>query len=256
MESDNDQSDVGIAEIIAPRALRDRPNNLSPTSQPNRFRAFGEIRPLPAGYELPFFTPFCYSPYATSPIAQQSRRLRDQVKRADPATLDGCAARVAAMIDARLAPTFLRSNPALVPIPRRIPLQPHDPISAPEAIARALKSAGLGGLVWPALRRTRVIPKSAWVKPGSRPEFIEHYTSLELLDEEPATHRFLLVDDFVTRGRTLLAAAAVLYQAIPDARIRAFALIRTEGLAPDIAAIASPKIGVIRYLGGDAFRSP
>jgi O-antigen ligase len=61
---------------------------------------------------------------------------------------------------------------------------------------------------------------------------------------------------FVTRGRTLLAAAAVLYQALPCVEIRAFALVRTEGLAPDIAAITAPTIGTIRYLGGDAFRSP
>jgi hypothetical protein len=37
---------------------------------------------------------------------------------------------------------------------------------------------------------------------------------------------------------------------------RAFALVRTEGLVPDIAAITAPTIGAIRYLGGDAFRSP
>jgi len=53
-----------------------------------------------------------------------------------------------------------------------------------------------------------------------------------------------------------MAAAAVLYQAIPRAHIRAFALIRTEGLAPDIDSITAPTLGVIRYLGGDAFRSP
>jgi hypothetical protein len=106
------------------------------------------------------------------------------------------------------------------------------------------------------------VPKSAWSRPGSRPEFLEHYDSLELANwadlanHQPIALRFLLVDDFVTRGRTLLAAAAVLYRAFPRGRMRAFALVRTEGLAADIAAITCPTTGVIRYLGGDAFPSP
>ena len=118
------------------------------------------------------------------------------------------------------------------------------------------RRAGHGKIVWPALRRVRAIPKSAWVRPGSRPEFLERYTSLELIDHDPPASRLILVDDFVTRGRTLLAAATVLHQAVPSAHLRAFALVRTEGLVPDIAAITAPTIGAIRYLGGDAFRSP
>jgi hypothetical protein len=66
----------------------------------------------------------------------------------------------------------------------------------------------------------------------------------------------LLVDDFVTRGRTLLASAAVLQRAFPRVQLQALALIRTEGVSSDIDAIAAPVIGVIRYVVGDAFRSP
>jgi len=225
-------------------------NSKSPT------RIVGQTRPLPAGYKLPFFSPLCYSPYGTSPLAQQSRRLRDQVKRADHATLARCAGRINKLIDAGTARHFLGPDIALIPVPRRVPYGPLDRPTAPEAIACALRAAGHGKVVWPALRRVRAIPKSAWARPGSRPEFPEHYTSLELIDHQPPALRLLLVDDFVTRGRTLLAAAAVLYQAVPRAHLRAFALVRTEGLAPDIAAITAPTIGAIRYLGGDAFRSP
>jgi hypothetical protein len=255
MESDIDESDLAVSDEIAPPAHRNAAGKT-----PSRVPA--PARPLPAGYQLPLFTPFCYSPHGTSPLAQRSRRLRDQVKRVDPATLAHCAARVAAMMNTGLAPNFLKPGAVLVPVPRRIPVDTPNANTAPMAIACALHTAGLGDLVRPALRRTRAVPKSAWSRPGSRPEFLEHYTSLELLDRELPAPRFttalrlVLVDDFVTRGRTLLAAAAVLYQAVPRADIRAFALIRTEGLAPDIPAIVAPKIGAIRYLGGDAFRSP
>jgi hypothetical protein len=249
MGSDIDEPELGVRDVIAPPAPRNA-DRKTPS------RICGETRPLPAGYQLPFFTPFCYSPYGTSRLAQQSRRLRDQVKHADPTTLARGAARVAAMIDAEVAPNFLNPDVTLVPVPRCVPCDPRNPTSAPVAITRALHAAGLGGTIWPALRRWRAVPKSAWSRPGSHPEFLEHYNSLELLNHEPPAHRFLLVDDFITRGRTILAAAAILYQAFPRAHIRAFALIRTEGLAPDIFAITTPTIGIVRYLGGDAFRSP
>jgi hypothetical protein len=240
MESDIDEPDLGVSDVIA----LPRRRNADPP------------RPLPPGYQLPFFAPFCYSPYGTSLLAERSRHLRDQVKRADPRTLAHCAARVAQMIDSQVAPDFLNSDVALVPVPRCIPCDARNPISAPVAITRALRAAGLGGFIWPALRRWRAVPKSSWSRPGSRPEFLDHYTSFELLDHEPPADRFLLVDDFITRGRTIMAAAAVLYQAIPRAHIRAFALICTEGLAPDIFAITTPTVGIVRHLGGDAFRSP
>ena len=215
-----------------------------------------QSHPLPVGFRLPFFTPFCYSPRGTSLLAKKSRRLRDLVKRADSVTLAQCAERVTALTDAGTARNFLGPDIVLVPVPRRVAYDPRYRPTAPEAIAHALRAAGHGQLVWPALRRARAVPKSVWSRPGSRPEFLAHYSSLELIRDEPPNHRFLLIDDFVTRGRTLLAAAAVLHQAMPRAQLRAFALVRTEGLTPDIAAITAPSIGAIRYVGGDAFRSP
>jgi hypothetical protein len=250
------EADADVCDSVAP-AVRHKARTTAPH--------FGlqPVHPLPTGYRLPFFTPFCYSPRGASVRAERSRRLRDLVKRADAATLGACCRRVAAMVEeGGVAADFLAPATVLVPIPRRIPHDPLGPVSAPEAIARALRVADLAGVVCPALRRWRAVPKSAWSRPGSRPEFLEHFHSLEFADAielpitDPQALHLLLVDDFITRGRTLLAAAALLYQSFPYARICAFALVRTEGLAPDIAAIASPVTGVIRYLGGDAFRSP
>ena len=66
----------------------------------------------------------------------------------------------------------------------------------------------------------------------------------------------VLIDDIVTKGRTLLAAAERIREALPEARIKAFALIRTQGAARDIHALLDPCRGEIKWKGGDALRRP
>jgi len=55
----------------------------------------------------------------------------------------------------------------------------------------------------------------------------------------------VLVDDVLTKGTTLLAAASVLQKAFPASTIQAFALIRTMGLVPEVDRILSPCVGLI-----------
>jgi hypothetical protein len=66
----------------------------------------------------------------------------------------------------------------------------------------------------------------------------------------------VLVDDVVTKGRTLLAAATRIQEAFPDTEVRAFALLRTMGLIPDVAQLLEPCVGEIRWTGADAQREP
>ena len=68
--------------------------------------------------------------------------------------------------------------------------------------------------------------------------------------------RLLLVDDVVTKGRILLAAAARLRELCPASEVRAFALVRTMGLARGIEHLVSPCEGEIRWGDGDARRQP
>jgi hypothetical protein len=65
-----------------------------------------------------------------------------------------------------------------------------------------------------------------------------------------------LVDDVVTKGATLLAAAQVVEAALPGAQLRAFALIRTCGFVADVAQIEDPTIGMIQERSRDARRDP
>ena len=83
-----------------------------------------------------------------------------------------------------------------------------------------------------------------------------HVPSLEVVGRSAPTARLLLVDDFVTKGRTLLAAASVLANACPGVEVRGIAVVMTMGLVPDIERIASPVVGDIWFERGDAVRVP
>jgi orotate phosphoribosyltransferase len=76
---------------------------------------------------------------------------------------------------------------------------------------------------------------------------------------EPSALRLqnvVLIDDVITKGRTFLAAAARVREAIPGAQVRAFALLRTMGLADGVQSLLAPCRGEIRWIGGDAQRIP
>ena len=49
-----------------------------------------------------------------------------------------------------------------------------------------------------------------------------------------------VVDDFIKKGATFLAAAALIRHHAPNATVRVFALIRTLDLQPEIAQIVGP----------------
>ena len=65
-----------------------------------------------------------------------------------------------------------------------------------------------------------------------------------------------VVDDFITKGNTLLAACSLLKEALPEAEVRAFALVRTMGLVPEVERVVEPCMGTIRVSLDEAFREP
>jgi hypothetical protein len=68
--------------------------------------------------------------------------------------------------------------------------------------------------------------------------------------------RLIIVDDVITKGRTLLAAALRLHEAFPNADIRAFALVRTMGFVARLGDTLDPCQGIVRWAGNDARREP
>jgi hypoxanthine phosphoribosyltransferase len=83
-----------------------------------------------------------------------------------------------------------------------------------------------------------------------------HYESFAIDSLPQAPVSVVLVDDVITKGRTLLAAAERLQEAFPAAHIKAFALLRTMGLIPKIRRLLEPCKGSICWRAGDARRDP
>jgi len=152
---------------------------------------------------------------------------------------------------------FFRPDTVLVPVPG----------SAAEPGARwvgqqlagCLRELGLGQSVQSLLCRRHAVRKSATSPPGLRPTVMDHYASFALAGVRPgwgSPARLVLVDDVITRGRTLLAGAARLREAFPQAEIRGFALLRTLAAGENVGAVPDPSEGIVWWASGDARRSP
>jgi predicted amidophosphoribosyltransferase len=205
-----------------------------------------------------FASCYVYSPIGSCEVSERSRVLRALLKAGEDRLIAQYAARVRQQAAAtpRLV-EFFDSTAVLVPVPGSRPRDP-DIMSVTEHLAAALVRERLGGASWAGLRRVRAVGKSGTAMPGARPTVARHYESLavESIDSADAPRHFVLIDDVVTKGRTLLAAAMRLHEAFPCARIRAFALLRTLGRVPEVHRLLDPCVGEISWRGGDAHRSP
>lgn len=205
-----------------------------------------------------FASCYVYSPIGSCEVSERSRLLRALLKAGEDRLITKYVSRVRQQA-AEMPPLvdFFDSTAVLVPVPGSQPRN-SDVVSITEQLAAALVREGLGQAAWAGLRRVRAVGKSATAAPGERPTVAKHFESfaVECADSIPKSRHFVLVDDVVTKGRTLLAAAARLQEAFPCARIRAFALLRTMGLVPEVNRLLDPCVGEIRWKSGDAHRSP
>lgn len=208
--------------------------------------------------EVRFAAALVYSPRGQAEVSRRSReQVRDPIKRGDPEFLQIVTRRLPQLLPAELVTRFLAPNVVLVPTPRRAPMHSKDALWPAKLLALALVRGGLGADVLPCLTRTKAVPKSATAAPGERPEAARHHESLRVdsnLLERP--RRITIVDDFVTKGATLLAAASRVQEAFPEAEVRAFALVRTKGLVADIESISEPCEGLITRVGDHVDRQP
>ncbi len=183
--------------------------------------------------------------------------LRTLLKSRDPAFIYQYAASVAEVVHERKAlQGFFDPAALLIPVPGCTPPAARRKWVA-EHLARGLLAAGLGAGIWTGLRRDSAVRKSATAAGRERPTVAAHFDSFVL--QAPPTPRpanILLVDDVVTKGRTLLAAATRVREAFPETPIRAFALLRTLGMVAGLERLMDPCVGTIRWRAGDAHRSP
>jgi pyrimidine operon attenuation protein/uracil phosphoribosyltransferase len=205
---------------------------------------------------LSFASCYVYSPGGNCSVSRRSRLLCALLKAGDADFLSRYAERVRREVTEHQAFSgIFGETTILIPVPRSAPAPSRD-LWIAEHLAAAFVEEGLGGFAWTGLKRVRAVRKSATAPVGRRPTVVTHYESFMIEGSLPAPERIVLVDDVITRGRTLLAAATRVHEAFPNARIRAFALLRTMGLVPEIGQLLDPCVGEIRWRGGDAHRNP
>jgi predicted amidophosphoribosyltransferase len=122
----------------------------------------------------------------------------------------------------------------------------------------ALHELGLGCDVWPGITRRTAVTRSATALLGARPTVRQHYESFAVAaaPRVAALRRIVLIDDVITKGRTLLAAAAKLRGEFAHADVRAFALVRTLGFLTRVDRLLAPCEGFVYWAHGDARREP
>jgi hypothetical protein len=205
---------------------------------------------------IPFASCYVYSPTGTGAVCERSRLLRALLKAGDAGFMRRYALRVHQQaVESPPLAGFFAANDILIPVPGSSP-HAAGGLWAAEHLAAALVNEGLGAVAWCGLQRIRAVRKSATAAPGERPTVNLHYESFFF--ERPAmpVERVVLIDDVVTKGRTLLAAASRVHEAFPRVHIRAFALVRTMGLISGVQRLLDPCKGEIRWRAGDAHRSP
>ncbi|MGD9598476.1 MAG: hypothetical protein AB7G76_12900 [Steroidobacteraceae bacterium] len=204
---------------------------------------------------LEFAAALAYSPRGSAPESIKSRRYCYALKRADPNLLRKVGAHLVSQVSKGHFPGFFGRDVTLVPMPGSAPLKTSDSLWVTERLCRVLVEANLAGQIWPVLVRETAVQKSASAGPGMRPEMATHIQSMRCRDFIAPTERILLVDDVVTKGRTLLAGANVLASSLAGLDIKAFAMIRTMGLVADVERLVDPVVGSIQW-DGDTHREP
>jgi hypothetical protein len=139
---------------------------------------------------------------------------------------------------------FLPPSATLVPVPKSA-LRTKDGLWVPDDLARELVRFGRGRRVAPLLERTEPIPKAAHSLSTERPTALLNYHTLAVHRDLDTPSEFVLVDDVITAGATLLGSANRLYEAYPEVPVRAFAAARTLTDAGRFRTTVDPVIGEI-----------
>ena len=145
---------------------------------------------------------------------------------------------------------FFSKETVVVPVPGSLLTRPNT-LWVPMLLAKALVGQGLGYSVAACLSRAVHVPKSAYSKPEDRATPIQHYKSMRIKLALTDPESVLLVDDMVTRGSTFLGAAYRIAESYPNARIRAFAAMRTVSDTIKFNGVMDPRDGIITILDDD-----
>lgn len=213
-------------------------------------------------FELQFGSLLSYSPNGGTPKDLHSQGVMTLLKTdgflQTPPTLmsQWIAQQVRQGINSLPFAALFQPASVLVPVPSSS-LMRAGTLWVPQRLASALVGPGLGGQVAPCLVRTQAVPKAAQSPAKTRPTARLHYDTMAVQGRISEPEAILLVDDIITRGATLLGAANRLADAFPNARISAFAAMRTVSNPDEFEREYDPQMGTVHLReDGSTLRRP
>lgn len=155
--------------------------------------------------------------YPSRPQSAADREAREAIltgiKQAKPRHLQRVAQRLADLSPDHPVRQLVPAHAVLVPAPRSVPLAKGSLWPALQ-IAEALKAAGVGTQVLPLLDRSEPVRRSTGARAGTdREPPLRHYETItptalaQITLPAPGSH-FVIVDDVVTTGSTVIACAS------------------------------------------------
>ncbi len=206
-------------------------------------------------YRLKFGTYLIYSPRGQSNISQQSKDITYGIKNDTNNTIMKAVESLGKNLENAGFKDYLGKDLTLVPVPKRHP-RVDGALWPAERICYALLKVGIGTSIERCIEREKPVRRSATSNIGERPTVAEHLDTLICKIPSVTSRRFLLVDDVLTKGATVVASAQALLKVVPSVEVSAFCLVRTMGLIPDVEKIVDPCIGEIVFDGTATARTP
>jgi len=221
------------------------------------------VKPLHCLSSVRYGSFLAYAPRGTSEESAKAKRIAYAIKNVRPGLLKSVVSRLRAEMQpggrAAALNEVLGDDVLVVPCPKSSPLV-KGALWPSKEICDELVAQGLAMSSAPILERVKAVPKSSTSAVGERPKPLDHMRSMAVLkqpelDLQKIT-KVTIVDDVITRGATLIAAASLLQQRFPEAEIRIFGLVRTKSYDAEVGAILDPVIGDVVFNGVDADRKP
>ena len=151
---------------------------------------------------------------------------------------------------------YFNSKAILVPVPKSSLLKPGT-LWVPERLTTALIKNRLGKSSEACLERIKAVPRSSGQRIGeNRPKAFQHYESMQVKKLLFDPEEIVLVDDVITRGSTVMGGVNRLAEAFPNAKIRAFAMMRVMSDPDDFSDVEDPCVGTVTMIGEDTSRVP